>query len=62
MLRRLLSWWYDAFHTRMITGYANGDFLLSYHTSPHLDNPLHTIVAGNYNSDSYQFKFFRMGQ
>jgi hypothetical protein len=54
-------WRYDAFHTMMITGYGNGDYLLSYHTNPGYDNPLHTI-ASSYNSDSYQFKFFRMGQ
>ena len=45
----------------MITGYGNSDYLLSYHISAHLDNPLHTI-ASNYNSDSYQFKFFGMRQ
>jgi hypothetical protein len=54
-------WWYDAFHTMMITGYGNSDYLLSYHTSPHLDSPLNTI-ASDYNSDSYQFKFFGMRQ
>jgi len=52
-------WWYDAFHTMMITGYGNSDYLVSYHTSAQLDYPLHTI-ASSYNSDSYQFKFFGM--
>lgn len=56
-----VSWWYDAFHTMMITGYGNSDYLLSYHTGPNYNNPLHTIASG-YNSDSYQFKFFGMRQ
>jgi len=61
MLRRILSWWYDAFHTMMTTGYGNGDYLLSYHTHAGYDEPLHTI-ASSYNSLLWEFKFFRMGQ
>ena len=45
----------------MMAGYGNSDYLLSYHTSAQLDNPLHTIVASSYNSDSWQVKFFGMG-
>lgn|GEM_PF-2190853 len=45
----------------MITGYGNSDYLLSYHTGPNYNKPLHTI-ASSYNSDSYQFKFFGMRQ
>ena len=54
-------WWYEGYHTMMITGYGNSDYLLSYHTTAALDNPLHTIASG-YNSLLWEFKFFRMGQ
>lgn len=50
-------WWYEAFHTMIITGYKNSDFTLTYHSTNTIDKPLNTIAA-SYTSSDYQFIFY----
>lgn len=56
-------WWYEGYHTMIITGYTSNDYLLSYHTSATLDKSLREIIEGNnnkYNTNTWKFKFFGM--
>ena len=53
------NWWWDGYHTMIITNYSGGDFTLTYHTSNRKDVTLNSI-ANSYNSSNYAFKFFNM--
>jgi hypothetical protein len=52
-------WWYEGYHTMMITEYGNNDYLMTYHTNNKKNNPLHSIaVSAPYNSSNYKFEFY----
>jgi hypothetical protein len=52
-------WWYEAFHSMIITKKQSGDYKLTYHStsSGTLDKPLNTI-ASSYTDSKYKFQFY----
>jgi hypothetical protein len=50
-------WWYEAYHTMVITSYINQDFGMTYHTIDDKDRLLNNI-AEQYNNSNYKFKFY----
>lgn len=50
-------WWYEAYHTMVITSYANGDYRLTYHSSSVKDKPLNDI-AELYKDDDKQIRLY----
>lgn len=56
---KLKAWWYEAYHTMMITEHSSSDYLLSGHSDRTKDKALNSIVS-RYREKKYRFKFFRM--
>lgn len=50
-------WWWNGYHTMIITNYGSNDYLLTYHSTEKKDVTLNSI-ASRFNSSSYRFKFF----
>lgn len=53
-------WWYNGYHTMIITGYNNSDFILSYHSGPNVKNL--NDIAKSYTSSDYKFIFFSISK
>jgi hypothetical protein len=50
-------WWYEGYHTMIITHKRNGDYELTYHTTNTIDRALNDI-AEDHASTEYKFRFY----
>ncbi|MCK4260653.1 MAG: amidase domain-containing protein [Halanaerobiales bacterium] len=53
-IMKKVLWWYEGYHTMIVTGYNNPDLLMTYHTTDTENKSLTTIINA-YNSSSYKF-------
>lgn len=58
-ITKKVNWWFEGYHTMIVSSYVSGDLGMSYHTTDTNDKPLLTIV-NTYSSSDYRFDFFEM--